>query len=93
MFAAVRITSKEGTRLKPKHTQLQFKIHMYRQKLEHGSRQGSHSKPPVCNAKKLQKPAGAIYDTPTAQRKVVDQGVIGGPSKMSHQQGNNSTRQ
>ena len=43
--------------------------------------------PPVCNAKKLQKPASAIYDTPTAQRKVIDQHVIAGPSKISHQQG------
>jgi hypothetical protein len=38
------------------------------------------------NSKK--KPASAIYDTPTAQRKVIDQRVIAGPSKTSHQQGN-----
>ena len=48
---------------------------------------------PVCDANKLQKPASAIYDTPTAQRKVIDRRVIAGPSKISHQQGNNSTRQ
>ena len=81
---------KEGTRLKPKAYSITIQNpHVSsKKKLEHGSRQGSHSKPPVCNAKKLRKPAGAIYDTPTAQRKVIDQRVIAGPSKTSHQQGN-----
>jgi hypothetical protein len=55
--------------------------------LEHGTCQDSRSIPPVCNANKLQRPASAIYDTPTAQREVIDQRVIAGPSKTSHQQG------
>jgi hypothetical protein len=56
--------------------------------LGHGTCQDSHSIPPYAMQINSKKPASAIYDTPTAQRKVIDQRVIAGPSKTSHQQGN-----
>ena len=43
-----------------------------------------HSPPMQCNANEAPKPAESIYDNLAAQRKVIDQRVVAGPSKTSH---------
>ena len=43
---------------------------------------------PGMQCKESPKLARSIYDTPAAQRRVIDQRAIEGPSKTSHQQRN-----